>query len=181
MIRNCQELNTPAANTSIINLCARGGITKVGSNCFRPCASSFSIQYCLQTALVVGGGDSAVEAAMGLAQQPGNHVTLSYRKDCFTRLKERNTQRIQNCIRSGKVEVFFNSQPVEFKPLSVLLEVNGMPQEIPNDYVWIFAGGTPPSDFLTKIGVQAGKRDMTLEGSNEAKKALASQKQMAGV
>src|SRR6267378_2238016 len=37
--------------------------------------------------LIVGGGDSAVEAAMGLASQVGNKVTLSYRKDAFSRIK----------------------------------------------------------------------------------------------
>ena len=35
--------------------------------------------------------------------------------------------------------------------------------------VWIFAGGEPPKAFLNKIGVGVGTRDMTSEGSNEAK------------
>ena len=131
--------------------------------------------------LVVGGGDSAVEAAMGLAHQAGNQVTLSYRKEGFSRIKERNMQRIQECMRKGKVKVVFNSAPAEFRNQSVLLEVNGQVQEIPNDYVWIFAGGTPPSDFLTKIGVQLGMRDMTLEASKEAKEASAFKSQMVGV
>ena len=55
--------------------------------------------------LVVGGGDSAVEAAMGLAHQVGNKVTLSYRQPQFSRIKERNAQRIADCMKSGKVEV----------------------------------------------------------------------------
>src|SRR6476646_4499762 len=42
--------------------------------------------------LVIGGGDSAVEAVMGLANQSGNQVTLSYRKETFLRIKERNAQ-----------------------------------------------------------------------------------------
>ena len=72
-------------------------------------------------------------------------------------------------MRTGKVKVLFNSNPVEFKPESVVLDVNGSVQEIPNDFVWIFAGGTPPNDFLKKIGVGFGARDMTLEASREAK------------
>src|ERR1700756_1284986 len=86
--------------------------------------------------LVVGGGDSAIEAAMGLGHQVGNQVVLSYRKEAFSRIKERNAQRIQESIRKGKVKVIFNSAPVEFKKDSVGLEVNGKPQELPNDYVW---------------------------------------------
>ena len=129
--------------------------------------------------LVVGGGDSAVEAAMGLASQKGNEVTLSYRKEALSRIKERNAQRIDQFMRSGKVKVLFNSTPTEFKPESVLIEVNGEQQEIPNDFVWIFAGGTPPTDFLKKIGIQFGMRDMTLEASNEAKDEAVARTQLA--
>jgi thioredoxin reductase (NADPH) len=121
--------------------------------------------------LVVGGGDSAVEAAMGLAHQVGNKVTLSYRQPQFSRIKERNSTRIADCMKSGKVEVIFNSNPVEFKEESVILEVEGTTREIPNDFVWIFAGGTPPNDFLKKIGVGFGARDMTMDASQEAKDA----------
>jgi len=121
--------------------------------------------------LVVGGGDSAIEAAMGLAHQVGNKVTLSYRKESFSRLKDRNEKRIQECVQKGKVNVIFNSIPVEFKQSSAVLEVNGKQQEIPNDFAWIFAGGEPPTAFLKKIGVRVGLRDMTAEGSSEAKKS----------
>ena len=119
--------------------------------------------------VVVGGGDSAVEAAMGLAHQQGNQVTLSYRKECFSRIKDRNMRRVQQCMANGKMRVIFNSVPAEFKERSVVLEVNGSLQEIPNDYVWIFAGGVPPSDFLRRIGIQLGTRDITLEAAKEAR------------
>lgn len=111
--------------------------------------------------LIVGGGDSAVEAAMGLAHQVGNTVTLSYRQANFSRIKDRNSQRIEDCIRKGKVRALFNSKPVEFLPDSVILDVNGTHQTLPNDYVWIFAGGEPPTDFLKKIGVGFGVRDIS--------------------
>jgi putative YpdA family bacillithiol system oxidoreductase len=128
--------------------------------------------------LVVGGGDSAVEAAMGLAYQVGNKVTLSYRQAAFGRIKERNAQHIEDSIRKGKVNVLFNSTPVEFTETSVVLDVSGRRQEISNDFVWIFAGGTPPNDFLKKIGVDFGARDMAVEASAEAKGNKASRKQL---
>ncbi len=129
--------------------------------------------------LVIGGGDSAVEAAMGLASQTGNQVTLSYRSERFSRIKERNAKRIEDFMRSSKLKVLFNSNPVEFKAESVALDVNGSKQEIPNDFVWIFAGGTPPTAFLKKIGVGFGSRDVTLEVSKAAKNAQAERKQFA--
>jgi thioredoxin reductase (NADPH) len=131
--------------------------------------------------LVVGGGDSAVEAAMGLAFQVGNKVTLSYRQATFGRIKERNAKRIEDSIRKGKVNVLFNSTPVEFTENSVVIDVNGTRREIPNDFVWIFAGGTPPNDFLKKIGVAFGIRDMATEASNEARQATDAKKQLAHV
>lgn len=109
--------------------------------------------------LIVGGGDSAVEAAMGLAHQADNKVTLSYRKNEFSRLKDRNAKRIDEYIRSGKIEVLFNSNPVEFEVGRVFIEIAGELREIPNDFVWIFAGGIPPSDFLKAAGIAFGSVD----------------------
>ena len=54
----------------------------------------------------------------------------------------------------------------------------GKLQEIPNDFAWIFAGGTPPNAFLEKIGVGLGARDMTLEAGNAAKEVILAKKQL---
>ncbi len=125
--------------------------------------------YINKNILVVGGGDSAIEAAMGLAHQVGNKVTLSYRKEAFTRIKDRNEKKVTEMIKSGKLKAIFHSIPVEIKEKSVLLEVSGIVQEMPNDFVWVFAGGEPPTAFLKKVGVQVGAKDLTAEGSKEAK------------
>src|SRR3981081_1506852 len=121
--------------------------------------------------LVIGGGDSAVEAAMGLAAQLGNTVTLSYRQANFSRLKDRNVKRLEECAKKGKLKVIFNSNPVEFTEESAILEVSGATQKLANDFVWIFAGGDPPTAFLKKIGVGFNSKNLTLEGSSEAKAA----------
>jgi thioredoxin reductase len=119
--------------------------------------------------LVVGGGDSAVEAAMGLAFQVGNSVTLSYRQGSFSRIKDRNAQRLNECVRKGKLKVLFNSNPIEFTKDEVVLEVSGQTQRIPNDFVWIFAGGEPPTAFLKKIGVSLGSQDLTSQAKQSAR------------
>jgi thioredoxin reductase len=118
--------------------------------------------------LVVGGGDSAVEAAMGLAHQKGNRVTLSYRKDAFGRIKDRNAQRIRECTDRGMVQVLFQSMPLEIAQRSVLLDSAGERREIPNDFTWVLAGGIPPNEFLAKIGVAIGPRDLTREAMDAA-------------
>jgi thioredoxin reductase (NADPH) len=115
--------------------------------------------------LVVGGGDSAVEAALGLAMQKGNNVTISYRKDAFARIKERNAQKVREFVASGKLRVVFNSIPLEFKEQSVILDTGGDVRETANDYVWIFAGGIAPNDFLKGIGIHFGPRELTSEAA----------------
>jgi thioredoxin reductase (NADPH) len=118
--------------------------------------------------LIVGGGDSAVEAALGLASQPGNEITLSYRKTSFHRIKERNAKRIEESIRLGKIRVIFDSSPIEFRSDSVVLAIGDQSECLPNDYVWIFAGGTPPTEFLKKIGIGFGVSEMAAEGGSQS-------------
>lgn len=104
--------------------------------------------------VIVGGGDSAVEAAVGLSIQENNVVTLSYRKEQFTRIKERNKQNIDDKISRKKVNVLFNSELREIREGSVVLTTAKGNVEIPNDYVFIFAGGELPFAFLTKVGIE---------------------------
>ena len=118
--------------------------------------------------LVVGGGDSAVETAMGLAHQRGNSVTLSYRKEAFSRIKERNAQRLKVYQKKGTLTVLFNSHPVEIRTATVILEVAGRIREIPNDYVWVLAGSLPPNEFLQQVGVQLGSCALTAAARKEA-------------
>jgi thioredoxin reductase len=88
---------------------------------------------------------------------------------------------VEECVRNGKLKVLFNSNPLEFREDAVVLEVKGERVEMPNDFVWIFAGGTPPYDFLKKIGVQLGSRDLTAEASKEARDEKATKKERAAV
>jgi thioredoxin reductase (NADPH) len=116
--------------------------------------------------LVVGGGDSAVEAAIGLATQSSNVVTISYRRESFVRLKEKNEQRLEELIRSKKINVLFNSNVTGIKPQSVVIAgADGKTTEMPNDFVFIFAGGEAPTELLKKIGVRMR------EGQGEAQAA----------
>jgi thioredoxin reductase len=121
--------------------------------------------------LVVGGGDSAVEAAMGLAHQPGNRVTLSYRGEQLTRIKARNAQRIQAVTGTGRLQIVFSSNLRQVRDRAVLLETTDGMRELANDYVFIFAGGVPPTALLEKIGVRIGPHDLTEEVAQEARLA----------
>jgi putative YpdA family bacillithiol system oxidoreductase len=105
--------------------------------------------------LVVGGGDSAVEAAVGLASQVGNVVTLSYRKEEFVRLKEKNEMKVKHFIESGKLKAIFSSQVVEIRPETVIVqEAGNIIHNLRNDFVFIFAGGEMPTELLKRCGIK---------------------------
>lgn len=106
--------------------------------------------------LVVGGGDSAVEAALALSARESNTVSLSYRRDKLYRIKKRNEERIAPLIKQGKIIPYFNSEVVRIDPESVTLTTAGVETVIPNTTVFIFAGGDPPFGLLQNIGVQFG-------------------------
>jgi len=106
--------------------------------------------------LVVGGGDSAIEAAMGLARQKGNKVTLSYRKEKFFRIKTRNEERVQQMIGEKKLNVLFNSQVKSISETNVILKLSDKEITLLNDYIFIFAGGEVPYNLLKQNGIRFG-------------------------
>lgn len=106
--------------------------------------------------LCVGGGDSAVEAAIGLGRQPGNTVTISYRKDNFYRIKKKNQDRLAKLVRRGKVRPLMSSRVLEIGPKTVRLEADGREVILENDYVLIFIGSEPPYPLLHNAGVAFG-------------------------
>jgi thioredoxin reductase/NAD-dependent dihydropyrimidine dehydrogenase PreA subunit len=108
--------------------------------------------------VVVGGGDSAIEAALSLAEQ--NNVVISYRKEHFSRLKPKNREKLDAAISERILEVKYQTNLVKIeRELAVLaLSNGGGEQALPNDLVYIFAGGELPTQFLEKIGIQITKR-----------------------
>jgi len=108
--------------------------------------------------LVVGGGDSAIEAALGLAHQEGNEVTISYRKENFFRLKARNESHIEEAISNGLLKAVLNSNPKKITNTTVTLQTPDSSVELENDYTFIFAGGELPFPLLNSIGIEFGKK-----------------------
>lgn len=107
--------------------------------------------------IVVGGGDSAVEAAIALADQPGNKVILSYRGSAFARIKPMNKERLDKAIgKSLKIEL--NTNLTEITEKEIKLSTPQGVKALPNDYVYIFAGGELPNEFLKSIGIRIEKK-----------------------
>jgi thioredoxin reductase len=90
----------------------------------------------------------------------------------LSRIKERNTKRLEDALRSPQLHAIFDSVPVEITETRVVPDINGSKQELPNDFVWIFAGGVAPNEFLKKIGTQVGVQDLTREAVQESRVAV---------
>ena len=110
-------------------------------------------QYRNQQVLIVGGGDSALEAALAIAEEPGAAVTLSYRGDAFGRVKEKNRQRLQESEKKGSIRVLLQSNVKEIETGKVIIDHAGKMMEIRNDAVIVSAGGVLPTPFLKEIGI----------------------------
>ena len=109
--------------------------------------------------MVVGGGDSAIEAALQLCEN--NRVILSYRGDAFSRIKPKNKERIEEALGQGLIDMKLNTKLLSIEQDEVILASGEEGKEkvrLRNDLVYVFAGGELPTQFLVKIGLQITKK-----------------------
>ena len=110
-------------------------------------------QYSGKHVLVVGGGDSALEAAASIAESGGEGVVLSYRGAAFDRAKSRNRERIKAAETGGRLRTLMESKVKVIEAESVAIEHGGQVLKVRNDAVIVSAGGVLPSDFLKRVGI----------------------------
>lgn len=115
-------------------------------------------QYRGQHVLVVGGGDSALEAALSVSAEPGTKVTLSYRGNAFNRVKPKNRTRIEEAVASELIDILWESSVKEIYPEDVAIELGEERVVLPNHAVIVCTGGDLPTPMLKKIGVQVETR-----------------------
>jgi len=106
--------------------------------------------------LVVGGGDSAIEAAIALAEQ-GNKVCLSYRRPALSRPKAQNVEHFNKEVETGTITPLFNTEVAKITENQVTLTGPEGDQTLDNDAVFTLIG--------TEIPIQFFKRShITMEG-----------------
>ena len=130
--------------------------------------------------LVVGGGDSAVEAALAVGLQPEARVTLCYRGAELTRPHERNLAALEDAVREGRVELRLESHLRRIEEDAVLLEHDGATERLPNDDVFLLLGGTTPVELLERCGVSLDPRERELHGPPAVDVRQAERKRLIG-
>jgi thioredoxin reductase (NADPH) len=111
-------------------------------------------QYRGQQVLVVGGGDSAVEAALAISEVPGSVTSISYRGSAFSRIKPANRDRLEHARENNGVRVLLESEMREITEATATLTHNGKVFSIANDAIIVCAGGVLPTEFLRSLGIQ---------------------------
>lgn len=158
----CYQINTSdscfQAKKILLTIGRRGTPRKLGVQGENTSKVTYNLldpeQYQNKHLLVIGGGDSAVEAAIRLGEQEGTTVTLSYRKEVFSRIKEANRQKIEDAHKAGWINIIFSSQVKTISSDFVELSYGGRTEKVRNDYVFVFIGGELPNKFLSQIGIE---------------------------
>jgi thioredoxin reductase len=111
-------------------------------------------QYRGQRVLVLGGGDSALEAAEQLSAVPDTEATLAYRGPSFSRAKPKNRAKIEQAAAAGRLRVLLESDATRIEPTAVRLRRGDREDSLPNDAVIVCAGGILPTALLEKLGIR---------------------------
>jgi len=111
-------------------------------------------QYAGQRVLVVGGGDSAIEAALAISEVAGANVSLSYRGEAFNRIKAGNRERLKSAQDRDQLRVLLQSSVQNITATAVTLAHDGKAFQLSNDAVIVCAGGVLPTQFLRSLGVE---------------------------
>jgi NosR/NirI family nitrous oxide reductase transcriptional regulator len=101
-----------------------------------------------QQVLVVGGGDSALEAALALAEA-GARVSLSYRKKTFSRARPENAEQVQQLAAKQELTLYLGTNLQQINEDHVVLcGEDNQDCQLPNDAVFTLIGREPPLDFF---------------------------------
>jgi thioredoxin reductase/ferredoxin len=112
-------------------------------------------QYAGCAVLVVGGGDSALEAAISIAEQPRTQVGLSYRGEAFARVKGKNRDRLDEMVQAQRIRLMLQSSVKQIETETVTLKLqDGQVISLENTHVIVCAGGELPTPLLRSIGIR---------------------------
>ncbi|MBX7150971.1 NAD(P)-binding domain-containing protein [bacterium] len=118
-----------------------------------------AVRYKHMHCMVVGAGDSGIEAAIALSKQHGTTVTLINRGTDFQRAKSKNQDRVREAETQNLIKIYYQSSVSDIRDHSITIQSPEGSLEITNDFIFIFAGGEMPTPFLKKIGIEFTHKD----------------------
>ena len=107
-----------------------------------------------QKVVIIGGKNSAIEAALDLYRH-GVDVTILYRREWFGKsVKYWMLPDIENRVKNGEIKASFNTKVLEIKPDRVIADIKGKVEEFKCDYVYALTGYHPDVNFLRCLGIE---------------------------
>ena len=73
--------------------------------------------------------------------------------EALLEVEKENLRKLDEAVQSGRLQLVLNASPTQIRPDVVTLDVEGRSVELPNDFVFIFAGGVLPTKFLQSAGI----------------------------
>jgi len=104
-----------------------------------------------KTIVIVGGGNSAAEAAISLAAT--NQVTLVHRDSGLPRVSKANRALLDQAEQDHGLRLILQAKPTAFGPGTIDLQVDGKPVALKRDVAFVLIGTDPPTRFLKRMGV----------------------------
>lgn len=112
-----------------------------------------------QNVVIIGGKNSAVDAALEL-EKAGANVTVIYRGSDYPKaIKPWILPNFESLVRHEKINMAFDSNVTKITEDSVIYEQNGHTFEIANDYVFAMIGYHPDYEFLQSIGIEINENE----------------------
>jgi thioredoxin reductase len=118
--------------------------------------------------VVVGGGDSAAESALGLANQEGTAVHLVHRGERFDRMQPSLLAKLKKAVSDARITLVLKAEVREIHPAALILDVGDQRLKIPYDDLIIRVGGEAPTHVLEGLGVRIVSKDIPLHAPEEA-------------
>jgi putative YpdA family bacillithiol system oxidoreductase len=116
-------------------------------------------QYQKQDVAIVGGGNSALEAAVQLAQPKlRNRVSLIVRSRQFNRANQENIDNVNALALHGQIWIIFESKIRSIHQNHIIVDHGGSAIKMNNKFVFIFAGSEVPTAFLASLGIKVDKK-----------------------
>ena len=123
--------------------------------------------YYRQRVVIVGGKNSAAEAALELFRG-GAHVTLVHRRAALgDSIKYWVKPDIENRIGEGSIAARFEARTVEIRPTEVVIEKDGRREEWPADAVFLLTGYHPDVDLMRRAGINVNDDTLAPDMSPE--------------
>jgi thioredoxin reductase len=118
--------------------------------------------------VIAGGGDSAAESVLGLANQAGTVVHLIHRGETFDRMQPSLQAKLKKAVTERRVNLVLKARIREIHADVLIVDVGERTHKLSYDDLIVRVGGEAPVHMLEGLGVRIVSKDIPLHAPEEA-------------